>query len=67
MRDSQTEYRRKQLDEFIAKNGRDNYATEELANEYGKLKKLWWGSNLVFLGSKQNADGTWSPMFNVYD
>jgi len=42
------------------------FKTIEDANEYAKLKCEWWGSNLIYLGSK-NIDGYFYPGFNVWD
>ncbi len=52
---------------FRQKYGTENFTTIELAQQYAKLKMDWWGGNLVFLGIDTEADGTFSPKFNVFD
>ena len=42
------------------------FKTHSDANKYAKLKCEWWGSNLVYLGAKEE-NGLWFPGFNVWD
>ena len=45
----------------------DGFPTKELASEYARLKRQWWGSNLVFLGVEAQVDGKYKAFFNVFD
>jgi len=51
---------------FRKEHGEENFSTIELCDEYCRLKKNWWGSNLVVLPNEKN-DGLWSPRFNVFN
>lgn len=52
--------------DFAKTQGHDDFKTEELANEYAKLKKGWWGDNMVILEAKKTANG-FSPQFNLWN
>lgn len=47
-------------------NGDNGFETKELASEFSKLKRDWWGANLVVLGVEEKNDRFY-PMFNVFD
>lgn len=51
---------------FMGKYGNDNFPSIELCNEFCRLKRDWWGSNLVVLPSEE-INGLWSPRFNVWN
>lgn len=47
-------------------NGENGFETIELAGEYAKLKREWWGSNLVILETIEK-EGRFYPQLNVFD
>lgn len=51
---------------FYNQYGIAGYSKKEDANEFARLKKKWWGSNLVILGAEL-IDGYYYPQFNVFD
>jgi hypothetical protein len=51
---------------IYTKYGIAGYSQIEDANEYAKLFKKYWGSNLIILQT-QNIDGYFFPQFNVFD
>lgn len=47
-------------------NGENGFNTIELAGEFAKLKRDWWGNNLVILETEEK-NGRFYPKFNVFD
>lgn len=56
----------KNYDEFVKVYGSKDFDTVELAVEYCKVYKAWWGSNLVILDI-QETNGKFNPSFNLFD
>lgn len=46
--------------------GENGFASLELSNEFSRLKRIFWGSNLIILETEIKA-GRFYPQFNVFD